>query len=787
MDLLQAWVLFPLVLAALSLGCGLLVERASGMRLPGVLVLPVGFAATVVAADLVTSISAIARFAVGVVVALALVGFALGLPDRRRPDWWATGAALLVFGVYAAPVVLSGTATFAGYIKLDDTSTWIAFTDHVLAHGRSLNLPPSTYQQALNEYIRQTGYPVGSVLPLGIGARLSGIDALWVYQPYLAFQALLLALALYGLLAGLVRPAWMRALPAFVAAQATLLYGYALWGSVKELVTVGLIALLVALVVTTVRPDAPARSVVAPAVAGAALLASLNVGGGVWLGLALVPALFLARRLSLRGFALRAGIFAGTLVVLALPALVTASSFFHTASHSLSNLSEDKYGNLDHRLSYLQVVGIWPVGDFRVRPHDMAPTYVLIAVAVAAATLGLLLAFRARRWMLPAYVGVSLGGALVLMSFGSPWVDAKVLATASPALLLAGMAGAALVFVRGHRVEAGLVAAALVFGVGWSNVQAYQSAWLAPRDQLRELETIGKRFAGQGPALINEYQPYGGRHLLRRLDPDSSGELRARLDLLHGGALVPKGGYADIDDFQLSSVLPYKTLVLPHSPLESRPPSIYAPVWQGRFYDVWQRPDDTTGILAHLPLGHGGNPVSAVPSCADVLRLATLAVRNGGRLAYVSRPDPVAIALNNEPHPAAWGPPDSSPYPIHSGTTSFPVTLAGGPWSVWIGGSFSGGLRILVDGQPVGARRHRLEHPGQYVQFGTVTLSPGRHKVELRYSGSDWHPGSAALAPEPLEQLVFARTTENVPVSTIASGRARELCGRPLDWVEAVS
>ena len=268
MDLLQAWVLFPLVLGALSLGCGLLVERASGMRLPGVLVLPAGFAATIVAADLVTSVSTIARFAIGVVVALALAGFVLGLPDARRPDRWAVGAALLVFGVYAAPIVLTGTATFAGYIKLDDTSTWLAFTDHVLQHGRSIHLAPSTYQRALDQYVGQTGYPVGSVLPLGIAARLSGIDVLWAFQPYLAFQALLLALALYGLLAGLVRPAWMRALAAFVAAQATLLYGYALWGSVKEIVTVSLIATLVALIAATVKRDAPVAGVAAPAVVG---------------------------------------------------------------------------------------------------------------------------------------------------------------------------------------------------------------------------------------------------------------------------------------------------------------------------------------------------------------------------------------------------------------------------------------------------------------------------------------------------------------------------------------
>ena len=47
--MLVAWVAFPLVMGALSLGCGLLLRQASGMKLPGVLLLPTGFAVVVVA------------------------------------------------------------------------------------------------------------------------------------------------------------------------------------------------------------------------------------------------------------------------------------------------------------------------------------------------------------------------------------------------------------------------------------------------------------------------------------------------------------------------------------------------------------------------------------------------------------------------------------------------------------------------------------------------------------------------------------------------------------------
>ena len=135
--LLAPWIGFPLVLLALSLGCGLVVERGAGMRLPGALVLPVGFAAVVVSSLIVTMHGATAELAAPAVVAMAVAGFVLA---RKRPrpavDWWALAAACGVFAVYAAPVVLSGEATFPGYIKLDDDSTFLANLDRVMERGR---------------------------------------------------------------------------------------------------------------------------------------------------------------------------------------------------------------------------------------------------------------------------------------------------------------------------------------------------------------------------------------------------------------------------------------------------------------------------------------------------------------------------------------------------------------------------------------------------------------------------------------------------------------------------
>jgi hypothetical protein len=135
--LLVAWVAFPLLLCGLSLGCGLLLEHTAGRRLPGALVLPAGFAVVIVASSLTTMSATTAGFTAPLVVALAVAGIGSSLRDRRRPEVGAAATALAVFCVYAAPIVLSGSATFAGYISLDDTATWFALVGALARRPRN--------------------------------------------------------------------------------------------------------------------------------------------------------------------------------------------------------------------------------------------------------------------------------------------------------------------------------------------------------------------------------------------------------------------------------------------------------------------------------------------------------------------------------------------------------------------------------------------------------------------------------------------------------------------------
>src|SRR5208283_6180120 len=87
----------------------------------------------------------------------------------------------------------------------------------------------------------------GAFMLLGIGHGLTGIDAAWIVQPYMACCGAAVALCAYALLEPLVRSPRIRALTAFLAAQPALLYGYSLWGGDKELTAAFLLALGMAL------------------------------------------------------------------------------------------------------------------------------------------------------------------------------------------------------------------------------------------------------------------------------------------------------------------------------------------------------------------------------------------------------------------------------------------------------------------------------------------------------------------------------------------------------------
>jgi hypothetical protein len=767
--LLVCWLVFPVVLGTLALGAGLLVEAIAGAPLAGALLVPAGLGVLIVAAGLTTLTSATAPLTTPVAVAIAAAGLVTGLP-RRRPHPYAPAAAVVAFLAVAAPVLLSGAATVVGYIELDDTATFLAIGDRVLDHGRSLaGLAPSSYEATLDSYLAH-GYPVGSILPLAIGHELTGQDVAWLYQPYLALLAAVLALVLFALLEPVVRSRAARAGAAALAAQPALLYGYAQWGGVKELAGAALIPLIAALA-ARVRS---ARQTIPVAVAVAALLGVLSVGALVWVPVAVVPALW-----PWRGWRLVVVLGAAT-VALAMPAILAIRGLVDvSAPRVLQSASE--LGNLLRPLRFAQILGIWPTGDFRTEASPLWAAALLLLLAGVASLGGLGWAWRCRAWGALAYVVSALLGACLLAAFASPWAAGKGLAMASPALVCAALVGCAGLGAVGRQWMGVALAATLAAGVLWSNVLAYRAVSLAPRDRLAELQRIGERFAGQGPALMTEYEPYGVRHFLRRLDAEGASELRRRPIPLRDGRVLEKGEYADLDAFQPAAVLGYRTLVLRRSPAESRPPPQYSLMWLGRWYEVWQRPAAVAGGSVTLPLGDAVQP-GGIPVCREVRSLAG----QGALLAAPREPNVVA-ALGGGSKPSTWRT-DSLGYvyPAGAGRLQLSVSLPRpGVYRAWLGGSVRGRLELRVDGRRAGATERELNRGAQYLYLGELELAAGVHVAELHLSVPPLAPGVAGPAVG-LGPLVFEPVQPETVVSAAGDG-VRALCGRQLDWIAAAA
>jgi hypothetical protein len=395
-------------------------------------------------------------------------------------------------------------------------------------------------------------------------------------------------------------------------------------------------------------------------------------------------------------------------------------------------------------------------------------------------------------WTVWLYLVSGLVGIALVSTRGSPWVQGKAIAIASPAALFACLVGAALLLEARpasrereaeHRTGAlaagrpiGLVAlVAVCGGVLWSNVTAYHHVTLAPYAQFRELQHIGDQFAGQGPTLLNEYQPYGARHFLRSTDAESPSELRRRSIPLRSGALVPKAGYADLDQFQLSALLIYRTIVIRTSPVASRPPQPYRLVYAGTWYQVWQRPvKPSRQLLSSIPLGNAVDP-AGVPSCGAVVGLAHSAPP-GGLLVAASAERPQVTSV-------------PSPLPEGDTVSSFVAPVAG-RYQVWLGGSFFRRLRVRIGSVQTASVHEQLNEGGEWTPLGSARVGPGRHRVTLSYGDATLYPGSGGPGGAgpffPVGPLAVVRARPPAPLTYVSPSAARSLCGHRWDWIQSL-
>ncbi len=316
----------------------------------------------------------------------------------------------------------------------------------------------------------------------------------------------------------------------------------------------------------------------------------------------------------------------------------------------------------------------------------------------------------------------------------------------------------------------------IAVGVLWSNVLGYTDATIAPRDRMAELQHIGELVKGKGPTFENEYEVYGDRHFLREGAPVEPAEYRPVTVPLRNGAVLTKTAWANLDAFPLSTLLPYRSIVTRRSPAESRPPSIWHLVYQGRYYQLWQRPQaPTETILEHIPYGEentypycgnaeGGstqavcavNPVS-IPSCPQLQRIGKRAAKENAHLVAYQRAEPDFVRGDEMRGRRKWlHQPES-----HTLTLTTPGTAVGEiavpstqTYELFLGGNFGRGMEVKVDGRKVGSIKNQLSGFINYVPIAKVYLTQGVHKFEYTYPHADLSPGSGENIAIPAEYKV---------------------------------
>lgn len=776
---LAAWILFPLIALAICTGIGLLAARLARVELPPAVVPALGFAAAIAVLGPLFATGVDGVVGCIVLVALAIAGLAAGrgLLKGLVPRWGALSG-VAAYALHIAPVALTGSATFLGYNLLNDTAIHLSIVDWIGKHGSTFTRqPPSSFGAAINDYVGSR-YPLGSHELLAALKPVVGLDPAIVYQPFLALCAGLAAAAVYGLLRSGACAHGMRAgspgatataprispgvaaLIAFAALASQLVFSFALQGSIKEL------AFIVCLAAAAGVAGSPAL-VALPA---AALYSIYGIYAMPWivpLGLAVLVLTRPAMRSALVGVAVFA---------VAIAVYVPDSIHYYDHGHTVLQ-SGQELGPLAGPLKPLQAGGVWLNGDYRFTPSHSWITYALDLVVILLAAAG---AVRERRGTLLLFLAPALLAYGITAPQSSPYIQAKLLAILSPALVVA--AGVALTRLRVRPIA---VAAAAVLGLAFlvSDALAYRIALPAPTGRLAELSRIDRLLAGKGPVLVNEYEEYVKHYMRgsRGSDPYESWTA-ARAQLRNPTLKVAAHTY-DLDQMKTSYIERWRFIVLRRSPVESRPPSNYDRVWAGEWYEVWRR--TRPAPLVHVALGTPPFDPTEPLDC----RLVRNLVGSGTVVASI-RPRPQVLPISGaRPLPPGWyvyGQ-DRRMLEIHKGG-QLPVQSVdgaagvnpGGPVQYWIRGRTARADAFKIDADAFAVPR-TMQRIGEWIPIGMGTGGTTAPNVTITRPQRSLRPGDAQ--PDIVGPVVAV--ANRAPV--IARGaQLRQACGAPADWIDVI-
>ncbi len=805
---LSAWVLFPLVLLAASVGCGLLVRRIAGGTPSRLLVAPTGFALVVVICAFACSYEKSAPAAGVIVSVVAIVGFALEartkhlhLPRPRFGPWvWPVVAALVAFTAVGGPVFLTGSVSWTGYTRIVDLAFQFDFAQHLAEAGRASPAKGDSSYNIVVAKLIGIGYPGGAQATLGAMAMLIRTNIAWCYQAFLAFATAMGALAIFSILGRVTRNGFMRCIGAAVAIQPTVLYAYGLAAGIKELTTSALLMVVVALLVERLPGDGPRRSVVPAAVAISATFATFSLGIAPWLGLLLVGALVVSlarspgsRRLVLEGWA----VLTVVTIAISLPTIITAAKLASVAGAAVGGVVDLGLGNLAAPVSKWASAGVWLTGDYRFPLTHTTPSHVLDLIVIALAIVGVLAAVLRRRWMI-VVVGVMTPIALYyFVEHSTAWIQFKAFTVTGVFAVLLAFAGAAALQASSSRwwSALGWVAALVVTGgVLYGNALVFHDTTLAPGARYHDLASIAKRYAGQGPALDPYFDEYAEFFLRSEkatsiVDP-ANFTFQVRPGVAPGGMSF---GW-DLNQLVPGYLESFPLIIQPSSPTTSRAPSNYDLIEQTRYFDIWRQTRSSNTIIEHAPLSN--LPHERTPQMCH--HLAVIARRGGPNAKVAYTKTSVAAVANpaTGTHPSYWkalGPSSLAAY--GAGTVRMTVDIPStGRYSIWLQGSVGRPLTLYIDGKRWASIGYEERYPNLFLPVTTGTLRAGKHTLRLVRGGGSLHPGSGDATVETggrtIGAVVFAHDPSTANRVYVApASQAERICNAPVgySWLELLN
>lgn len=808
-ELILIWLVMPVLLLLLCYGFGLSLSLVIRKPMNFTIATVLGFLLIVIFGSVLTMSSITASYAalsIGLISVFGLVTCIIKFRSYLQMNRPSILAGLITYFTFGLPIIAYGNPSWAGWVQLDDTASWFAITERLMAAGQSVpSTVASTYSRVLQVYLGDSAfdyggvnngyfhYPVGSFIPFGVISKLTGIEKAWLFQPYLSFTAALVAMLFVLVLRAHIINKVILIVVSTLSVMASIIYSYVMWGGIKEIVIIVPLTLFSFTLFATLKNNLSREFYIYASIGGLALF---FIGGVTIIGFAL-PILFIALLLKM---SLKTRIiFSATLVTLG-ALMVGVTYYLWPGISSFSNFLVPEIrdsGNLSKSLNLAQVMGIWPSKDFRLNPIYQPLTYSIIAIALFFSLLGIFYSWKKGLWAVPSLLISSVAVIGYSYFWGGIWLTGKAIAVASPFFLLSAGIGAHETWMRVNNNRdnvlrklklhylVAILAVIVGLGVLASDSLTYKNVWLAPYSQMDELRTIGRLYAGQGPTLMTEYSVFGARYFLRNLDAEAVSELRVHLIPMRDGNQVPRGFAADIDLFNNATIDYFNLLVLRKSPNASRPPLNYELAWSGVHYEVWKRTTNNPIIQKTLPLGNNLYP-GAVPSCKAVSTFLSRRTK-GDKIFITPRNKVYVIDFANGNLPTNWQVSTPSNGAVDRvGTGGFSRVFSVDEtqdYDLWIAGSFPGRLRLQVDGQQVFSGKSVFEgNPYLTNPLTRMHLSAGNHLLTLIYDNPIFLPGGAVDSRfGPI--YLSTQTAGTAKVEKVTSAQIPQLCHRNLDWI----